>query len=441
MRKKSKKSTKEEGEGGESESESEEEEEDKVSLQITDNALRTPMERWEKSLMTSSSVSKLCLHFSTLDNSITWSRSALNARCRICRRKADAENMLLCDECDKGYHVYCLKPKLKTIPSGNWYCDHCKPKEKPKSPRKKRQIYKDISDDEMDEEKTSDEEDSEVENEDVCFVCEKPGTLICCDTCPLAYHQQCADLRTVPRGNWSCATCKGTKDSAQDKKTTKENKNSKENSKASKDSLKNSKENKNSKDNSKNSKENSKNSKDNSKNSKDTSKNSNSKNSKDNSKNKENKNKKNANAKNNKNAKSAKNAKSSPSPDKKRRSEGPENSRSSKKQKLEEPEVEYTSPKRNNRRSLVDENSDFNSVALETLLDELFKHKMSWPFHKAVSKKEAPDYYDILKKPMDFGRIREKLNCLKYTTDDEFIAMSCCFPKLPAVTTCRILMV
>lgn len=56
---------------------------------------------------------QLCLHFSTLDNSITWSRSALNARCRICRRKADAENMLLCDECDKGYHVYCLKPKLK----------------------------------------------------------------------------------------------------------------------------------------------------------------------------------------------------------------------------------------------------------------------------------------------------------------------------------------
>lgn len=53
---------------------------------------------------------------------------------------------------------------------------------------------------------------------------------------------------------------------------------------------------------------------------------------------------------------------------------------------------EYTSPKRNNRRSLVDENSDFNSVALETLLDELFKHKMSWPFHKAVSKKEVRTY-------------------------------------------------
>lgn len=56
---------------------------------------------------------QLCLHYATLDNSITWSRSALNARCRICRRKADAENMLLCDHCDKGHHIYCLKPKLK----------------------------------------------------------------------------------------------------------------------------------------------------------------------------------------------------------------------------------------------------------------------------------------------------------------------------------------
>lgn len=71
MRKKSKKSTKEEGEGGESESESEEEEEDKVSPQITDNALRTPMERWEKSLMTSSSLSKVsglsCCDFGVYD--------------------------------------------------------------------------------------------------------------------------------------------------------------------------------------------------------------------------------------------------------------------------------------------------------------------------------------------------------------------------------------
>ncbi|XP_069952851.1 bromodomain adjacent to zinc finger domain protein 1A [Cherax quadricarinatus] len=180
----------------------------RVSDQVMDNALRTPIERWEMSLMASTSLSQLCLHFATLDNSITWSRSALNARCRICKRKADAENMLLCDGCDKGHHIYCLKPKLKEIPSGDWFCDRCKKKEKPKSPRKNRQIYKDVSDDEMGfADVTVDDENSEVENQDSCFVCEKPGRLICCDTCPLAFHQACANLRKIPQGNWSCHHC------------------------------------------------------------------------------------------------------------------------------------------------------------------------------------------------------------------------------------------
>ena len=57
---------------------------------------------------------------SSTDNSITWNRSALNARCRICRRKGDAEKMLLCDGCDKGHHMYCLKPPLTVVPEGDW---------------------------------------------------------------------------------------------------------------------------------------------------------------------------------------------------------------------------------------------------------------------------------------------------------------------------------
>lgn len=33
--------------------------------------------------------------------------------------------MLLCDECDAGYHMYCLKPKLAAVPKGHWFCDLC----------------------------------------------------------------------------------------------------------------------------------------------------------------------------------------------------------------------------------------------------------------------------------------------------------------------------
>jgi len=103
--------------------------------------LGSARERWETSLMKSTSFPQLFMHLFTLgtlfyfilkhpftglsppnyllfhpfliDNSIEWTRSVLNARCRLCRRKGDAENMLLCDGCNKGHHAYCLKPALE----------------------------------------------------------------------------------------------------------------------------------------------------------------------------------------------------------------------------------------------------------------------------------------------------------------------------------------
>lgn len=70
------------------------------------------LENWEQSLLASTSFSQVFLHYGTLDSCIMWSRSALLARCRICRRQKDSENMLLCDNCNLGHHLYCLKPKL-----------------------------------------------------------------------------------------------------------------------------------------------------------------------------------------------------------------------------------------------------------------------------------------------------------------------------------------
>ena len=53
---------------------------------------------WEKSLMSCTTYSQLFVHLQSLDESVAWSKSALNARCRLCRRKGDAEKMLLCDK-------------------------------------------------------------------------------------------------------------------------------------------------------------------------------------------------------------------------------------------------------------------------------------------------------------------------------------------------------
>ena len=33
--------------------------------------------------------------------------------------------MLLCDKCNKGYHIYCLPVPLSAIPDGDWFCDTC----------------------------------------------------------------------------------------------------------------------------------------------------------------------------------------------------------------------------------------------------------------------------------------------------------------------------
>ncbi|KAH9538407.1 hypothetical protein CY35_15G002400 [Sphagnum magellanicum] len=39
----------------------------------------------------------------------------------------DANQMLLCDNCNGEYHLFCLKPELTQVPTGNWYCSSCSP--------------------------------------------------------------------------------------------------------------------------------------------------------------------------------------------------------------------------------------------------------------------------------------------------------------------------
>lgn len=59
LRRKSKQNAKEEEGGAGSDGDSDEDEDNKGSDQVTDNALRTPIERWEMSLMASTSLSQV----------------------------------------------------------------------------------------------------------------------------------------------------------------------------------------------------------------------------------------------------------------------------------------------------------------------------------------------------------------------------------------------
>lgn len=60
----------------------------------------------------------------------------------------------------------------------------------------------------------------------------------------------------------------------------------------------------------------------------------------------------------------------------------------------------------------------------ENLLKKLMLHRYGWVFNKPVDIIEfnVPDYYDVIKNPMDFGTIKEKLGSDKYSSPMDFLA-------------------
>lgn len=361
---------------------------------------KTTKERWEESVLFSSSLAQVFLHLSTLEKSIIWQKSALHARCRICRRKGDAEQMLLCDKCDRGHHMYCLKPRLKHVPKGDWFCPDCKPKETKRSPLKQRRrtfTEEEEEEEDMEEEEEESEEElveesgeeEEEENDNVCAVCSTGGMLVCCDTCPLVYHLDCAvpPLKKVPRGKWQCQLCTG---------VTTKGKIKLPRAKAGK--------------------------------------------------------KKNQ-VKSTPNSSRASSRKGSPR-------ESPITVKSGKKRDWESLEEDLSSskPKGGKGRS-KSRQSDINGdeikhyvsssrgnskvqslKVVQDIVNDLVKHEDSWPFLKPVNKKLVPDYYDIIAIPMDFSTIRNKMNSYEYVEVSELISdvrqiFSNCFEYNKKTTT------
>ena len=120
------------------------------------------LQNWEKSLMHCTNLSQLFVHLQSLDESIAWAKSVMNARCRLCRKgqKSDADRMILCDKCDKGHHIFCLRPALKCVPTGKWLCPECRPTDVERTPRKIRETFHNgdlYSDDAVNTEVSNDE--------------------------------------------------------------------------------------------------------------------------------------------------------------------------------------------------------------------------------------------------------------------------------------------
>ncbi|XP_063814731.1 histone acetyltransferase KAT6B isoform X2 [Pseudophryne corroboree] len=51
--------------------------------------------------------------------------------CSACRIQGkNADNMLFCDSCDRGFHMECCDPPLARMPKGMWICQVCRPKKR-----------------------------------------------------------------------------------------------------------------------------------------------------------------------------------------------------------------------------------------------------------------------------------------------------------------------
>ena len=64
--------------------------------------------------------------------------------------------------------------------------------------------------------------------------------------------------------------------------------------------------------------------------------------------------------------------------------------------------------------------SDFHTSCMNSL-ERLVDFTKSWPFLKPVKREEVPDYYEVIKKPMDFQTMREKVIAGEYKNRDQFI--------------------
>ncbi|XP_078692537.1 nucleosome-remodeling factor subunit BPTF-like isoform X2 [Branchiostoma floridae x Branchiostoma belcheri] len=66
--------------------------------------------------------------------------------------------------------------------------------------------------------------------------------------------------------------------------------------------------------------------------------------------------------------------------------------------------------------------SDKDTDQLKRLLKSLQSHKMAWPFVEPVSELEVPDYYQVIKEPMDLSTVETRLRQKYYKTLNQYVA-------------------
>uniref|UniRef100_A0A3B3U8N7 Tyrosine-protein kinase BAZ1B n=1 Tax=Poecilia latipinna TaxID=48699 RepID=A0A3B3U8N7_9TELE len=127
----------------------------------------TAVEKWKSAIREALTFSRMHVLLGMLDACIKWDMSAENARCKVCRRKGDDEKLILCDECNKAFHLFCLRPALYRIPAGEWLCPACQPTVARRGSRSRWGGAEpaELPEEESDEECSEDDDEDEEEND------------------------------------------------------------------------------------------------------------------------------------------------------------------------------------------------------------------------------------------------------------------------------------
>uniref|UniRef100_A0A3Q3KDQ3 Uncharacterized protein n=1 Tax=Monopterus albus TaxID=43700 RepID=A0A3Q3KDQ3_MONAL len=124
---------------------------------ILESEITSRLRTWRQALDRCRSAPQLCLCLLQLEKAIAWERSVTKVTCLVCKKGDNDECLLLCDSCDHGCHMYCLRPKIIQVPEGDWFCPTCVAKAEGETQRsfntrtrvKKRRYEDDSSEDEM----------------------------------------------------------------------------------------------------------------------------------------------------------------------------------------------------------------------------------------------------------------------------------------------------
>ena len=60
-----------------------------------------------------------------LHDTLRHAKKKLGESCEVCKGTDNEESMILCDQCDRGFHLDCLEPALQQVPEGDWLCEGC----------------------------------------------------------------------------------------------------------------------------------------------------------------------------------------------------------------------------------------------------------------------------------------------------------------------------